>query len=43
MGDVSLGITDQLINSLTDTAATHGLPRVDQWKFQIPHGASRES
>ena len=43
IGDISLGITDQLINSLTDTAATHGYPRVGQRKFPLRHGTDRKS
>jgi hypothetical protein len=38
IGDVSLGITDQLINSLTDTAATHGYRFSVSGSFRFPTG-----
>lgn len=38
IGDVSLGVTDQLINSLTDTAATHGYRVSVSGSFRFPTG-----
>ena len=38
IGDVSLGITDQLLNSLTDTAATHGYRFSVSGSFRFPTG-----
>jgi len=38
IGDVSIGITDQLINSLTDTAATHGYRFSVSGSFRFPTG-----
>lgn len=38
IGDVSLGITDQLVNTLTDTAATHGYRFSVSGSFRFPTG-----
>jgi len=38
IGDVSLGITDQLINTLADTAAAHGIRFAVSGSFRFPTG-----